>query len=203
MAYPIKAAIDSQCFDEVMVSTDDEEIADVARKYGAKVPFMRSAATSNDYAGTSEVLYEVLREYEKISKHFDYGCCLYPTAPLISPQSVRDGYQILLEKNASAVFTVAEFSPPIWWALDIQNERIQSLYPQYETTRSQDLKKTFYDAGQFYWFKVGDFLRDKKLMTVNVAPLVLPASNVQDIDTEEDWVVAEQKYAFLKKQNYT
>jgi len=200
ISYSINAAIKSNCFDEIMVSTDDSEIAEVALKYGAKVPFLRSLETSDDFSGTSDVLYEVLREYEKRNILFDYACCLYPAAPFITEKLLNDGFEKLIKNNASTLFPVAEYHSPIWRALDIKDDKLSRIWPENEIMRSQDLQKTYFDVGQFYWLKVEDFLKTKKLLTINSIPIILPWSQIQDIDTPDDWIEAELKYRLLNKE---
>lgn len=200
IAYSISAALESGCFDSVMVSTDDNEIADIASSYGAEVPFLRSPETSDDFATTAEVLDEVLEQYRQLGKIFTHACCIYPTAPFVTPQKLKKGYSILIEENADSVFPVVQFSYPIQRALKIKNNRLVMFQPEHLNSRSQDLEPAFHDAGQFYWFKVHCLMQQKKLFTYNSLPLIMPATEVQDIDNEEDWQLAEIKYeTFLKK----
>jgi len=196
--YSIDAALLANCFDEVMVSTDDKEIAEVAKKFGAKVPFLRSEYSSSDFATSADVLEEVLIEYKKRNKHFKYCCCIYPTAPFISPERLREGFKILKNKNADTVLPVVRFSYPIQRALKIQNGRLLIIEPENLNVRSQDLMLTYHDAGQFYWLKVERFLKHKNLFNENTLPIEIPELEVQDIDTMEDWKIAENKYKILK-----
>lgn len=199
IAYSIEAALKSGCFSTVMCSTDDEEIAAIAKQYGAEVPFYRSPETSNDYATTADVLKEVIAEYEKRGFTFDYFCCLYPTAPFVSPEKIRYGYDMMIEKNANGAMPVVQFSYPIQRALKIDDNKISMIQPEHLKSRSQDLMKTYHDAGQYYWYKVDAFRNEQNIMMLNPIAIVTPEDEVQDIDTLEDWKMAEIKYELLKK----
>ena len=164
IAYSIEAALQSGCFSTVMCSTDDEEIAAIAKQYGAEVPFYRSPETSNDYATTADVLKEVIAEYEKRGITFDYFCCLYPTAPFVSPEKIRYGYDMMIEKNANGAMPVVQFSYPIQRALKIDDNKISMIQPEHLKSRSQDLMKTYHDAGQYYWYKVDAFRNEQNIM---------------------------------------
>ncbi|HEY3375037.1 MAG TPA: pseudaminic acid cytidylyltransferase [Candidatus Aquicultor sp.] len=196
--YSIDAAMSAGCFDEVMVSTDDEEIAGVAKELGAEVPFLRSEASSSDLATTADVIEEVLLEYKKRDEVFSYCCCIYPTAPFISLDNLKDGFSTLKTTSADSVLPVVRFSYPIQRALKIENGRLSMIWPENMDSRSQDLMSTYHDAGQFYWLKVGSFLRQKKLFMDNTYAVEVPESEVQDIDNEEDWKIAEMKYRILR-----
>jgi pseudaminic acid cytidylyltransferase len=196
--YSIDAAIEAGCFDEVMVSTDDQEIADYAISFGAKVPFLRSKETSNDFATTADVIAEVLSDYGKRSKDFDYFCCIYPTAPFISPRRLREGYKLLKQSNADSVVPVVRFSYPIQRALKIEGERLKMIWPENVSVRSQDLMPAYHDCGQFYWARTASFLKAKNLFSEHVVPLEITEHEVQDIDTEDDWKLAELKYKALR-----
>ena len=195
LAYSIQAAIDSQMFDEVMVSTDSQEIADIAIEYGAKVPFMRSEATSNDYATTREVLMEVFREYEKRGEHFDIAVCIYPTAPFVTAQKLRNAVNIMEQEKADALTPVVRFSFPPQRAFVVRDGALQYQFPENAVKRSQDLEPIYHDCGQFYVMKVENILQDKK--DIRKVPMVMPETEVQDIDTEEDWKIAEMKYKIM------
>lgn len=194
IAYSIEAALKSGVFDEVMVSTDDEEIADIAKKFGAKVPFLRSEATSNDTATTNDVLLEVLEEYEKRGKKFDYCACIYPTAPFVTADKLKKANDLLLSNNVDTLIPVVSFSYPPKRALVIRDERLVFKYPEYMDSRSQDLETEYHDIGQFYFFNVNAFKKNKNLMIGNILPLVVDEMEVQDIDNESDWKIAEIKY---------
>jgi pseudaminic acid cytidylyltransferase len=195
--YSIDAALQAGCFTEVMVSTDDEEIAALAISLGAKVPFMRSNENSNDFATTAEVITEVLEMYKKVGQHFDYACCIYPTAPFVTDFKLQQAYKMLIEKNAETVVPVVSFGFPILRSLKIEDGLIKMNWPEYISTRSQDLVPAYHDCGQFYFIKTDLFLKNKKLFSENSVGYEMPESEVQDIDTEEDWKVAEIKYTFL------
>lgn len=193
IVYSIEAALASKMYDEVMVSTDDEEIATVARKYGASVPFMRSEASANDYATTADVINEVLDCYAQMGKTFDSFTCLYSTAPFVSAGRLKEAYS-MIKDDIYSVFTCVEFSYPIQRALHIINGKISMLQPQYLKSRSQDLEKTYHDAGQFYVCIIDDFKKTNSLWGTNTAGLVLSEFEVQDLDTLTDWALAEMKY---------
>lgn len=195
--YPIIAALKASCFTEVMVSTDDEEIADIASRCGASIPFMRSHDTSNDYAVTAAVIEEVLNEYKKIGKHFDYCCCIYPTAPFVTGNKLKKAYDLLDESGAKSVVPVVRFGFPILRSFKIEDGFVKMNWPEHMNTRSQDLPTSYHDCGQFYFLKTESFLLEKKLFTDCTVPIEMPETEVQDIDTEEDWKIAEIKYSFL------
>jgi N-acylneuraminate cytidylyltransferase len=196
--YSIDAAIQAGCFDEVIVSTDDEEIAGVAKSYGAKVPFMRSEVNSNDYAMTADVIKEVILEYETLKEHYEYLCCIYPTAPFVSPERLKEGMELLIQKGADSVLPVTLYSYPIQRSLKIENGRAIMLWPENYLKRSQDLMPVYHDSGQFYCMKSHSLLEQMKLFAEYTVPIILPESEVQDIDNEEDWKIAEMKYKILK-----
>jgi pseudaminic acid cytidylyltransferase len=194
IAYSIAAAMESQCFVEVMVSTDDDEIADIAKRYGAVVPFMRSAETANDTATTAAVLREVLAEYAKRGREFEAACCIYPAAPLITPNRLIEGMQILaMNLTLESVVPVLRYGHPIQRALKIEGSRLAMISPEYMTTRSQDLMAAYHDAGQWYWFRTAPFAHSGKVFGDACAPVVLDATEAQDIDDEDDWKLAEIK----------
>lgn len=199
VAYSIEAAIESNLFNEVMVSTDDAEIAEIAVGFGAKVPFMRSEITANDYAGSVDVLLEVIENYKIANKHFKNACCLYPTAPFVNTIHLQKGYEFLGSEKVDSVFPITSFSYPIWRGLRFDKEnKIKMVWPEHLNSRSQDLEEVFHDAGQWYWFTIESLLFNKKLFTDNSAALVLEPMEVQDIDTIHDWKIAELKYAYLQ-----
>ena len=195
--YSIDAAVNSGCFDVIMVSTDDREIAAIAEQFGAVVPFYRSEATSDDLASTPDVIEEVLAEYEKGGNRFRYCCCIYPTAPFVTPDRLKYGLHILRSAEADAVMPVVRFSYPIQRALKIDDERLSMIWPENLLARSQDLAPAYHDAGQFYWFKVDSFMKQKRLFMDYTIPIETPESEVQDIDNEDDWKMAEMKYRIL------
>lgn len=197
LAYSIESAIQSGIFDTVMVSTDDEEIAQIAKGYGAEVPFYRSEATSNDYATTNDVLLEVLAEYEKRGQEFEAACCIYPTAPFVTPKKLKQGMEALLESNADTLIPVVAFSYPPQRAMVIEEGRLVFKYPEYLDSRSQDLQSHYHDVGQFYLFRVKAFQKNKKLMVGNILPMEVSELQVQDIDNETDWAIAEMKFRLM------
>lgn len=198
LAYSIEAAVQSGLFEEVMVSTDDEEIAQIAKQYGAKVPFYRSAETANDYATTNDVLLEVLSEYEKRGQHFDMAVCIYPTAPFVTAQKLRQAVEKLAESDADTLIPVVTFSYPPQRAMIVEEGRLVFEYPRYLDSRSQDLVPHYHDVGQFYVFRTEAFARNRKLMVGNILPLVVSELEVQDIDNQTDWEIAEMKYRLMK-----
>ena len=202
IVYSIEAALNSGVFDEVMVSTDDEEIAEIAIKHGAKVPFYRSEATSNDFATTNDVLLEVLAEYEKRGEEFDAFCCMYPTAPFISAERLKEAMDLLMSTDADKVFPVVAFSFPPQRAVVVEDGKLVFKYPEYMYARSQDLEKHYHDAGQFYCFKTADYKETKSFWTGNILPIELSELEVQDIDTQTDWEIAEMKWRILNQKKY-
>lgn len=197
IAYSIEAALNSNIFDVVMVSTDDEEIAKISKMYGAEVPFMRSERASNDFATTSEVCLEVLNQYHKIGKDFDVMACIYPTAPFLTPQKLIDAYSMFNISDCNAVVPVVSFSFPPQRAYVIQEQKLLFKWEEYRLTRSQDLEKFYHDAGQFYFYSVNEYVRNHGIIKNNVYPLLLPETEVQDIDNIDDWVLAEIKYKYM------
>lgn len=194
IAYSIEAAISSRVFDEVMVSTDSSEISEIAKDFGASVPFLRDPKTADDHTGLAEVLIEVLKSYEELGRKFDELCCLLPTAVLMKPEILSEA-SVYLGKGFDGVFPVVRFSYPIWRSLKrSENGAVEMFWPENYSARSQDLQPAFHDAGQFYFVKISAFLREKKLFLKNSASIELPETAVQDIDTPEDWEMAELKF---------
>ena len=200
IAYSIEAAIESQVFDEVMVSTDSEEIASIAREYGASVPFLRSEKTSNDFAVTVDVIEEVLEQYRKIGKNFDYIACIYPTAPFINATKLADAVTRIEEEKADAVISVVRYGFPPQRAFLIRDGKMVYQFPEYEKARSQDLEPIYHDCGQFYICSSKVLLEHHSVVLPNTIPFVIPEEEVQDIDTMADWVIAEAKYSALQKR---
>ena len=188
IAYSIENALKSGLFDEVMVSTDDKEIAEVAERYSAKVPFMRSARASTDFATTLDVIKEVIASYRKLGLEYDYACCIYPTAPLIKAEHLKEGFKKLSKEKRDCVFPVVPFSYPIWRGLRIRNSLTEMIWKEHEKTRSQDLEQVYHDAGQWYWVKPCH-IKDS-LWTKNSSSIVLSETEVQDIDNETEWKLA-------------
>ncbi len=201
MAYSIETALRSQLFSEVMVSTDDEEIAAIAGQYGATVPFLRSPHTAGDHAGTTEVLLEVLAGYADRGMRFEHGCCIYPTAPFVTTELLHACWQLLLERGFDSVFPVLRYSYPIQRSLRLEHDRASMIWPEHYTTRSQDLEPVYHDAGQMYWFKTQALQAQQRLWTANTGAVVISEMQAHDIDTPEDWSVAEFKFRFLKEMD--
>lgn len=197
IAYSIEAALKSRLFDEVMVSTDSKEIAEISKCCGAKVPFMRSSATSNDFAVTADVLSEVLNGYRDNGKNFDVALCLYPTAPFVTADRLKDAFSLFSLVKPDSLMPVVRFDFPPQRAVAIRNGRIEFQSPEYALTRSQDLEPLYHDCGQFYIFDTGSFSRHHALVMPNTIPYIVPGEEVQDIDNESDWLIAEAKYKVL------
>ena len=200
IAYSIKVAIESGIFDKVLVSTDSENIAEIAIKYGAEVPFFRSAENSRDEATTLDAVKEVLENCKnKLGEEFFYTCCIYATAPLIKPVHLQKGLQLMLKKSYSSVFPVIKYSHPVWRGFElINNEKTKILWPEFSNMNSQQLKSTYHDAGQWYWLDMNKI--SNSIFTDNSGAVVLKQTEAHDIDDIEDWKIAELKYN-LQTQN--
>jgi pseudaminic acid cytidylyltransferase len=201
IAYSIQAAISSHLFDEIMVSTDDEEIAELALKLNAKVPYKRSDENSGDFATTADVIYEVLKYYENIGMTFDYVCCIYPCAPFVNKTVLNTAYSKLKDGNFDTVFPLVEYQTPIQRAFKFNNDETSFYFSEFENTRSQDLERAYYDAGQFYWLNTITFLSNKKILTNNTSSIILSSFQSQDIDNLSDWNIAELKYLNFNQEN--
>ena len=200
IARSIQTALDSGVFAQVVVSTDDDEIAELARACGAQVPFMRPAALADDFSGTAAVIAHALEVLQRQGSDFDYACCLYATAPLLQTRFLQQGLS-LLERHPekSFAFSVCDFGFPVQRALTLDDQgALTALYPEFRNTRSQDLPTAYQDAGQFYWGRSGAWLQGDVLYSPVSLPVILPRYLVQDIDTLEDWKRAEYLYAALK-----
>jgi N-acylneuraminate cytidylyltransferase len=198
IAYSIKAAIDSDCFDQIIVSTDNNEIAEVAKHYGAIVPFVRPYKLSNDYTETIPVVRHAIEWLEHNDNVVSYVCCLYATAPFIRPQTILNAYQQLIDTKADYCFSVTKFPFPIQRALKIDNgNKVDMFYPKHYKTRSQDLEESYHDAGQFYWGNAKSFKDELQIFSKSSTPYILPRYLVQDIDTLEDWEMAENMHKSL------
>lgn len=195
MEYSIQAARACKYFDEIMVSTDDKEIAEIAISAGAQVPFFRSTEASSDPAGTAEVLIEVLYEYEKRGMYFEYLCCIYPTAPFITAQRLSYAKSLLMENNVDCILPVTKFSYPIQRGLIIENGYARMLWPENYSKRSQDLQDVYHDCGQFYFLNTQSLIKQKSLFPEKTMTIIVPETEVQDIDNESDWKIAELKYS--------
>lgn len=201
IAYSIETALSSGLFDYVMVSTDDVMIAEVAKKFGAEVPFMRSKKNANDYSSTADVLEEVLVDLNKLGKSFEFFCCIYPTAPFITENTLRESFDLMVNKKFDSVFPVCKFSFPIQRALQIKDSKTSLVWPENLNRRSQDLEPRYHDAGQFYWMRSDVFMNEKKVFTTNSGSVILDELQVQDIDNESDWKIAELKHALVFPAN--
>lgn len=202
LAYSIEAAQEAEIFDEIMVSTEDSEIAELAEYYGAKIPFLRSEKNSGDYAATADVLTEVLHRYQKCGREFQYGCCIYPTAPFVTGKKLRDAMELLEQGEAESVIPVTAFSFPPLRGIYIENGTAKYAFPGYEKKRSQDIPVMYHDCGQFYCFQVDKFLKHGMLVTERTKALVMPELEVQDIDNEQDWKLAEIKFQLMRKEAF-
>jgi N-acylneuraminate cytidylyltransferase len=198
IAYSIEAALKSDLFHSVMVSTDDYEIADLATYCGAQVPFMRSSETAGDHSTTADVLLETLLEFERGGKLFDIACNLYPTAPFTTAEDLKAGYETLIAGPFDVVLPIAEFSYPILRSLKRTHDgKIDLNWPEHRNSRSQDLPKAYHDAGQWAFFNIAPFMETQTLLGPNTGSVILPESRVQDIDTLDDWAFAELKHQIL------
>lgn len=202
ISYSIKAVQESGIADEIMVSTDDQAIADVAIKYGAKVPFFRDASTSNDKAGVAAVLVEVVNEYKKRGMEFDYVLSVYATQPLLKPENLVKAFeQLSTTEGAESICTVEAYSYPPQRATVIVDGELKQLHPENYYARSQDLEKIYHDCNQFFLFKTYALMRDQKLYTEHTLPFILAESESQDIDTMEDWKLMEMKYDLMHQKD--
>ncbi|WP_035338286.1 pseudaminic acid cytidylyltransferase [Dokdonia sp. PRO95] len=193
IAYSIEAALKSNSFSKVMVSTDDDEIMQIAKSFGAEVPVLRSKKNANDFATLSDVIEEVKDIYLDKNTRFENICCLLPTAPLISPELLQRGLKFLIETDADSVKPIVPYSYPIQRSLKLDvNGQVSYMHPQFSRTRSQDLETSYFDAGMFYWMNF-----DKGLIGNNKFAFVIDEFAAQDIDTNEDWIMAELKYQLL------
>ena len=199
--YSVKAALESGIFDEVMVSTDDEEIAEIAKKAGANIPFMRSADAANDYATTTDVIGEVLKQYKENGQEFDYACCIYPTAPFVTKELLLKAQKLVEKDGADSCFPVIAFSFPPQRGMVIENGIAKYKYPEYQFARSQDLESMYHDSGQFYYFDVKKFENTGKMIGDAIKPIVISEMEAQDIDNEDDWKIAELKHKMLYGSN--
>jgi len=198
IAYSIEAALKSHLFDEVMVSTDSEEIADHALNAGAKVPFFRSPKNSDDFSGTVDTLLEVFESYENLGRTFDIFCCIYPTAPFLNSRKLEESYKLFTEKSGDFCISVTEYPYPVQRRLTLtESGEIHFSCPEFLQKRSQDLEKCFHDVGQFYWGRTESLKEKKNLFAEKCLAYVIPSLETQDIDNLEDWDVAEFKYRYL------
>lgn len=200
IAYSIQAAVDSGCFDKVIVSTDDEEIANVARQNGAEVPFIRPEELSNDYAGTLPVIKNATKWFEEQGINVDYVCCLYATAPFVTAETLQVAYEQLIASQADFCFSVTPYRSPIQRAIKItESNRIEMFNSHMFNMRSQDLEEAYHDAGQFYWGTAKAFKQQQRFYSEHASPYILPSYLVQDLDNLDDWIRAEMMYQVLQK----
>ncbi|MCQ9070357.1 pseudaminic acid cytidylyltransferase [Vibrio sp. 1557] len=202
IAYSIEAAIASGCFDKVIVSTDDTEIAAVAEAHGAHVPFLRPADISDDYATTMDVMAHAIHWCQDEGWDIDAVCCLYATAPFVLPKDLQQGYALLQGEGVQFAFSATSFPFPIQRAIKLDSDGSVSMFsPENEQVRSQDLEEAYHDAGQFYWGKTRAFLEKYSIFSPHSKAVLLPRNRVQDIDTPEDWELAESLFSVLKLTN--
>ena len=201
IAHSIAAALESGCFDRIVVSTDDDEIAEIATTCGAEVPFRRPAELADDFAGTTAVMQHAVTTLEAEGAEASHVCCIYATAPFLTPQTLRDGYDLLINGGTSYVFGVAAFPSPIQRALRIRPDGgVEPIWPENVPVRSQDLEPAFHDVGQFYWGAAAAWRAAEPVHASAALALVVPAHRAQDIDTPEDWTRAEYLYAALQRE---
>ncbi|EPC04101.1 hypothetical protein L861_01980 [Litchfieldella anticariensis FP35 = DSM 16096] len=202
IAWSIEAARDSGCFERIIVSTDDEEIAGIAHQWGAEVPFVRPAELANDYAGTLPVIRHAVTWIQDQGQTFEAVCCLYATAPFVQPEDLRHGLECLETSDADYAFSVTSYAFPIQRAIRLTPDgRVAMFHPEHYHTRSQDLEEAFHDAGQFYWGRADAWLAEKPVFGHDSTPVVIPRHRVQDIDTLEDWQRAEWLFRALQEDN--
>ena len=201
IAWSIEAALESGCFDRVIVSTDDDEIAEVARQHGAEVPFMRPLELSDDHTGTIPVIRHAIETINSQGRAVEQACCLYATAPFIRAEDLRRGLEILQGSGGDYAFSVTSYAFPIQRAIRLTPEgRVEMFNPEHFSTRSQDLEEAYHDAGQFYWGRADAWLQGKMIFSPASLPVMLPRHRVQDIDTPEDWVRAEWLFKAMQAQ---
>jgi pseudaminic acid cytidylyltransferase len=202
IAWSIEAALASGCFDKIIVSTDDTEIAEVARAHGAQVPFMRPPELSDDHTGTTPVIAHAVDWANHNTGTVEYACCIYATAPFVLAADLQRGFELLKQQGAEYAFSVTSYPFPIQRAVKITDkQRIEMFTPEHFQSRSQDLEEAFHDAGQFYWGTANAWLQGKPLFSEHATPVKLPRHRVQDIDTPEDWVRAEWLFKAMQAQN--
>lgn len=201
IVWSINSAQQSGCFDRILVSTDDENIAQVARDAGAEAPFMRPTDLSDDHTGTTPVVAHAIDWVNANGDEVTAACCIYATAPFVQPADLRRGLDILQHSGADYAFSVTSYPFPIQRAIRITaSERVEMFTPEYFNTRSQDLEEAFHDAGQFYWGRPGAWLAGTPLFSNAAAPVPLPRHRVQDIDTQEDWERAEWLFKAMQRR---
>ena len=199
IAYSIEAAQKTGIFEKIIVTTDSDEIADMARQYGAETPFKRPPEIADDFTPTAPVVAHAMNWLAENGVQSHYACCIYATAPFVRPEHIKQGYELMLDKNVSSVFSVTTFPFPIFRALQQKEDgSLAMFWPEHEMSRSNDLPEAYHDAGHFYWLESGTFLKEQKMYGKDALPVILPRYLVQDIDTPEDWQTAEYMYKALK-----
>ena len=200
IGYSIRTAILSDCFDKVIVSTDDTEISEIAKSFGAEVPFLRPQELSDDHAGTIPVIKHAIEWYDDQDLPPSEVCCIYPTAPFVQVEAIRNAYEQLRRENAEYCFSLTSFASPIQRAIKLTpDKRIDMFYPEYFEKRTQDLTEAYHDAGQFYWGRAEAFKLQQPFFSPTASPYILPRHLVHDIDTKEDWRRAELMFQVLKQ----
>ena len=201
IAYSIEVALDSKLFDKIVVSTDDEEIANIAKHYGAEVPFLRPKELSDDFTGTSDVINHTIAYLKNKGENYEYVCTIYATAPLLGKKHLIEGYEQLKNSDAVNAFSSTSMPFPIQRTFKLNSAgRCEMFTPEYYMARSQDLEEAYQDAGQFYWTKLG--IKSNEIMFgKDSIPIILPRHLVQDLDTFEDWTRLEYLYKALKENN--
>jgi N-acylneuraminate cytidylyltransferase len=200
IAWSIEAARKSGCFDAVVVSTDDDEIASIAREWGAEVPFLRPSTLADDHTGTIPVIRQAIEWYSAHIQAPEFVCCIYATAPFIESGDLHKGFNTILENDCDYAFSATSYASPIQRAFRIADKgRVEMFYPELFNTRSQDLEEAYHDAGQFYWGRAEAFVNDVELFSSASIPIILPRCRVQDIDTFEDWKRAEVMFKALEE----
>lgn len=200
IAWSIEAALESGCFDQVVVSTDDAEIAEVARQCGAQVPFVRPAELSDDHTGTTAVVAHAIDRFTAQGQTPEQVCCLYATAPFVSADDLRRGFTVLTETGSDYAFSVTSYAFPIQRAIRLnETGRVEMFNAEHFNTRSQDLEDAYHDAGQFYWGRADAWQQGRMIFSPAAAPVMLPRHRVQDIDTPEDWARAEWMFKAMRQ----
>lgn len=201
ISYSIITAQKSNIFDKIIVSTDDDRIADISKEYGADIPFIRPANLADDHTTTVDVINHAINWLNKNGNIYDAVCCIYPTAPFIRISDLKKGLELLKGTDVNFAFPVTTFASSIFRALkQTQSGRLKMFWPENQNTRTQDLPETYHDVGQFYWGKTNSFIRNQSVLDGNSYPIGIPRHLAQDIDTEEDWEQAELLYQFLRSR---
>lgn len=200
IAWSIETARQSGCFDEVVVSTDDHEITEVAKQYGASVPFMRPASLADDFTGTAPVVRHATEWFQQRGISPSEVCCVYATSPFLQVDDLRRGLDLLLANNCSYAFSVTSYPFPIQRAIRLTEQgRVEMLHPKHFNTRSQDLEEAWHDAAQFYWGRTEAWVAERVIFSRESVPVILPRHRVQDIDTPEDWSTAEVMFKSMQR----